>query len=795
MSKHIPKNVLRRGDVPFYKTGGFLTFILGFLSLIIVLLPIIIIEKGYFIYYGDYNAQQMPFYHLASEAVKSGSFGWSWNTDLGANFIGSYSFYLFGSPFFWLTAILPSSWIIHMMPFILALKHGIAAFTSYAYIKRFVKSQNAAVIGGLLYAFSGFQIFNIFFNHFQDVTAFFPLMLIAMEELVCNNRKGVFALTVALMASINYFFFTGEAVFLVLYFIVRCFSKDFPATAKKFFQILFEAIIGVMIACIILLPAALAILNNYRINERLYGMDMLAYNDRTRLLRIIESFFLIPDAPSRPNLFNEGLGKWASIGGYLPLFSMVGVIAFMKHKDGHWAKRLVIICMICAFIPILNCSFYMFNSSYYARWFFMPILIMAMMTAVAIDTDGEENISLKEGLWITAAVTAAFGIMSVLPVKKGDEVKFFSFAKYPLHFYIVFGIAVISLVIVAIFAKKRLSGKFNLKSLLAFTVAACIVCTSSIIYFGALSYDDAIKYIDRAIDKEDDVTIEADKDDFFRIDVSEGIDNYSMFWNLPNMRCFHSIVPGSIMEFYAANGIDRDVASRPDKDRFALRGLFSVKYYFDEIKDDNADEHRIPIPGFEYMEDQNGFHVYENKHFIPMGFTFDNYILQSDWENMGEMNRTSALIRAIILDDETAAKYDDILNELDSSKRIVSNNDYIEECDKRIASACDSFEYDSYGFTAEITSNRENLLFFSVPYDDGFTAKVNGIETEIEKVDLGFMAVPIKEGKNVIEFEYETPGIKVGAIISLCGVILFAFYITAGYLMKKESKNDGVKIK
>lgn len=796
MQKHIPKNIFSIGNVPFYKKGGFLAFVLGFLSLIIVLLPIIVIEKGYFIYYGDYNAQQMPFYHLASEAVKSGSFGWSWTTDLGANFIGSYSFYLFGSPFFWLTAILPSSWIIHIMPFMLALKHGVAAFTSYAYIKRFVKSQNAAIIGGLLYAFSGFQIFNIFFNHFQDVTAFFPLMLIAMEELVCNNRKGVFALTVALMASINYFFFTGEAVFLVIYFIVRCFSKDFPATVKKFFQILFEAIIGVMIACIILLPAALAILNNYRINERLYGMNMLAYNDRTRILRIIESFFLIPDAPARPNLFNEGAGKWASIGGYLPLFSMVGVISFMKHRDGHWAKRLVVICMICAFIPILNCGFYMFNSSYYARWFFMPILIMAMMTAVAIDTDGEENIPLKEGLWITAVITAAFGIMSILPVKKDDEVKFFSFTKYPLHFYIVFVIAVISLVIVTIFAKKRLSGKLNLRNVLAFTVAACIACTSSIIYFGALSYDNAIKYIDRAIDSDNDVTIEADKDNFFRVDISESMDNYPMFWDLPNMRCFHSIVPGSIMEFYAANGIDRDVASRPNKNRFELRGLFSVKYYFDEIKENNADEHKSPMPGFEYMEDQNGFHVYENKHFIPIGFTFDNYILQSDWENMGEANRTSALVRALVLDNETAEKYDDILNELEASERVVSTNDYIEECDKRRASSCDRFEYDSYGFTAEITSDRNNLLFFSVPYDDGFTAKVNGIETEIEKVDIGFMAVPIKEGKNVIEFEYETPGLKIGAVISLFGMVLFALYITTcQFIKKKLKKNDIIKSK
>ena len=94
-----------------------------------------------------------------------------------------------------------------------SVKHGIAAMTAYAYIQRFVRSRNAALIGGLLYAFSGFQLFNLFFNHFQDVTAFFPLLLIAMEESINQNRKGVFALAVALMGCINYFFFTGQAVF------------------------------------------------------------------------------------------------------------------------------------------------------------------------------------------------------------------------------------------------------------------------------------------------------------------------------------------------------------------------------------------------------------------------------------------------------------------------------------------------------------------------------------------------------------------------------------------------------
>ena len=289
-----------------------LAFLLGFGSLLLVILPIIIADGGYYIYYGDYNSQQIPFYNLANDAVRSGSFGWNWYTDLGVNFIGSYAFYLLGSPFFWLSVILPRSWVTFAMPVLLCMKHGIASLTAYAYIRRFVRNPNAALIGGMLYAFSGFQLFNIFFNHFQDVTAFFPLLLIAMEELVNQNRRGVFALSVALLAIINYFFFTGQVVFLVLYFIVRCFSKDFHATLRKFFLVLLEAVIGVMIACVILLPAALAILANSRVSEHLFGMDMIAYNDRTRIWRILLSLFMIPDVPARLRLCQMGIHRWLS---------------------------------------------------------------------------------------------------------------------------------------------------------------------------------------------------------------------------------------------------------------------------------------------------------------------------------------------------------------------------------------------------------------------------------------------------------------------------------------------------
>lgn len=229
----------------------FRAFIIGFLSLFLVILPIMIYTGGYYLYYGDYNSQQIPFYIHAQDFIKNEGLGWDWGTDLGSNFLGSYSFYLLGSPFFWLTVPLPNNLVVFAMPVLLAVKHGVATLTAYAFIRRFVRNKNAALIGGLLYAFSGFQLFNIFFNHFQDVTALFPLMLIALEERINNNRRGVFAASVALMGIINYFFFTGQAVFVILYILVRLKSPDFNITWKKFFGLVIEAVIGVMIGHVI----------------------------------------------------------------------------------------------------------------------------------------------------------------------------------------------------------------------------------------------------------------------------------------------------------------------------------------------------------------------------------------------------------------------------------------------------------------------------------------------------------------------------------------------------------------
>ena len=91
------------------------TFLIAIAIALVLFVPAMIIDQGYFLFVGDFNSQQIPFYKIAHHAIRNGEWGWNWYTDIGANFIASYSFYLLGSPFFWMTIPFPNDFVPYLM--------------------------------------------------------------------------------------------------------------------------------------------------------------------------------------------------------------------------------------------------------------------------------------------------------------------------------------------------------------------------------------------------------------------------------------------------------------------------------------------------------------------------------------------------------------------------------------------------------------------------------------------------------------------------------------------------------
>ncbi|MEG1027518.1 MAG: YfhO family protein, partial [Oscillospiraceae bacterium] len=337
-----------------------------------------------------------------------------------------------------------------------------------------------------------------------------------------------------------------------------------------------EAIIGLLMSSILLLPSIMTIISNTRLSDNLWGFDMICYNNVQRYGLILESMFFPPDIPARPNFFPDSNSKWSSVSLFLPLFSMAGVFAFFKGVKKHWAKTLLSICVLLAFIPILNASFSAFNYSYYARWFYMPLLIMAMVTCIALENHEEH---FPFGIKLNLAIVGAFSLIGVLPKKEDGKLIFFSLPPHPERFWAYVIIALIGIVLT--YTLYTLSTKHKRFITIAVSMLIPFICVYSmfVIFTGKTEgngYDVVAK---QAIKWRPPQYAELEEQ-FFRIDSYDELDNLGMHWQMPTINAFHSVVPSSVTEYYVEIGEKRGVASRPKPEYIGIRALNSVKYQY-----------------------------------------------------------------------------------------------------------------------------------------------------------------------------------------------------------------------
>ncbi len=761
---------------------------------VLLFLPFVLFDKGFFVYYGDFNAQQIPFYQLAHRAIRSGDIGWSWTTDLGANFVGSYSFYMLGSPFFWLTLPFPTAWVPYLMAPLLVLKMAFASLTAYAYTRRFLRPQ-LAVIAGILYAFSGFSIYNVFFNHFHEALVWFPLLLLGMEQYMTDGRRGLFAFAVMMTALNNYYFFIGQAIFVMLYWVVRATSGDWEHRVRRFFGLWLEALLGTAGAAILLLPSFLSVIQNGRTEALLEGWGFLIYSTDQRLFDILHSFFFPPDLPARANFFPDANNKWSSMSAWIPVFGCTGVIAyFQSRRHTDWLRRMLIVLVFCVTIPGLNALFQLFNQMYYARWYYMLVLVLILATLRCFEE--EKRVEWSRAIGWSAGVTAFFalfiGLMpeSWTPDEETGKLSI-GLAKYPIRFWVFVGVAALCLVLTGLLVRQFQRDKQRFFT--AATAVCCAVCLLggwSYLTLGKATGNYPSRYVTDKLIALDSTDFTLPESGFHRVDLYAEMDNTGMYWNMPTIQAFHSIVPGSVMDFYPTVGVTRSVGSRPDASHYALRSLLSVRWLFDyeqaegdvqlyfrEDKDFFEVNGQMAMPGWRYHATQNGYRIYENTCYIPMGFTYDGYITRTEYDNLSQSQREQVLLQALVVEDADEAAVAALLPHLTLSWMDLSDGSYTQACADRAATAAHTFTPDGYGFSATINLPQENLVFFSVPAEGGWRATVNGQPAAIYTVGVGFMAVACPAGENVeIRFNYTTPGLEYGLYITGGALLLLVLY-------------------
>ena len=760
-------------------------------------LPFYILDGGFFHYAGDFNSQQISFYRYMNGFLKGAGYPdsplagaaantFSWATDLGSGAMNAYSFYLYGSPFFWFSLLFPQNWLPYLMVPLLVLKFAVAGGGAYRWLRRYVRSADFALLGACLYTFSGFAIYNVFFNHFVDVVALFPWMLAALDEAVYEHKHGPFAFWVAVNLLNNYFFFMGQVPFLVIYFVCKVSAGDVKLTPKMFVHLAFESLLGVALGCLLLWPAVLSLLQNPRTIDLSSGWGFLTYSKVQQYLAILVSWILPPDSPYISSIWSEGVIKWTSMSAYLPLCSLAGAMAYWRTRKGDSKKRIVATCAVFALVPILNSAFYALNSSYYARWYYMPVLILAAMTASALEdpaVDTEALDSPARGVGWLMLATLAF---AVVPVQDSTTKEWsLGVLQNPGQYAAVLGFGIVGLQVYRFICKRWRDRKdFALRLVAAVLAFACVF---SVVHIGIGKFgqwytdSDLVEEYTNALKLKEDLPAGD-----WRIDTYQTHDNLGLWLDKSCLQYFGSTAAPSILSFYPALGVKRDVRSQPELSNYALRGLLSVKYLLTTSKH-QADFLAEADKGWAYYDERDGYVLYENTNYVPMGFTYDYYLTETEYEDTVKSTRSNLLMRALVLSDEDAETYGKYLQKLPTEQlNNLTYDTYVQDCVSRSATACESFTMTNSGFHAEADLEKPNLVFFSVPYDDGFTAYVNGEEAEILKVDEGLMAVLCPEGASSIDFVYEADGLSLSKKVTLVAIPVFVCYV--GYFWYRKRR-------
>ncbi|SFI04280.1 membrane protein YfhO [Pseudobutyrivibrio sp. OR37] len=740
-----------------YMKSFFICFIIAFLSF----LPFVIKGEGFFVLTNDFNDQQIPFtIGLHNALLDSGISGFSWDIDLGTSTMDGFSFYELGSPFFWLSMLFPANAFPYIVAWLFMLKFSFAGLISCLYLRRFVKDSKWAILGSVLYAFSGFSLVNLVFYHFHDAICFFPLLLIGLERLKEKKDYPFFIFTVFLNCIINYFFFVGEVVFLVIYYLCRFGRKDIKGMLVDAVKCVLCGILGVGMAAFVFIPNIIFISGNPRTGQ-FGGILSMLRTSLPEYMYILKTLLLPADPMT--SISAVYTTRFSSHGFYLPMIGLVLVIAYVVRKKD-WLSKLIVYLAVASFIPLLSDLFYMYSAAQ-MRWWYMFTLMAALASVRMLEEPDVKSIKLGTGIYIS--LIAAFVI--VINVLNRLNVQGLDWISNPKRFYTYVVLTVIgALVTCRIATGEQIKWKavtFNVTIFALGIMFATMFVYKTCDWMGYQAYKQRYQVATQ---------LELPSNQYRLNDTMNLI---SMTAHVAGFTNQSSTDTNSIRDFEALFDYYAEVVGMPKNDVPGVAELLAGKYYF-------AFEQ---VPGLcvaEYDTDMGKVYLMEREA-CPIGFAVDSYITKDDLMSMDLNQRGIALLDSAVLDADSLTK--EIKADLprcapadiDLDKSI---SDYVNE---HLDGAVLGFNKDGHGMSCVTAYDKDTYVYFSVPYDAGWSAYADDKQLDIIESG-GMMMVKVPAGEHTVRFDYYTPGLKVGLVIS--GICILIFLVFTFYKQNGKMK-------
>lgn len=209
--------------------------------------------------YSDMYHQYAPFLAEFRYKILHGeSLAYSWDIGMGTNFVTLYAYYA-ASPFNWLCILVPQSLLVDFMDFFIMIKGGLAAIAfSYYIYHHYRRSEPIICVLSMFYACSGYWAAYCWCTMWLDCIVLLPLIMLGIEQLVDRNSCTLYGVTLGLCIFTNYYISIMVCISSVVYFLFRLILMEGPRKKARVGNAILHFVIysglAAGMAAILLLP-------------------------------------------------------------------------------------------------------------------------------------------------------------------------------------------------------------------------------------------------------------------------------------------------------------------------------------------------------------------------------------------------------------------------------------------------------------------------------------------------------------------------------------------------------------
>ena len=763
----------------------------------------------------DFWHQYYPFLvELQNKLQNGGSLLYSWNGGLGTNFLSMASYYLM-SPLNFLVVLVPPSLLREAVVLFMMTKIGCAGLFMALFLLKVLNREEDKTLPvfASMYALCTYVIGYCWNIMWMDTFALMPLVILGTLSIIKEGKFKLYIVTLALSIIANYYIGYIVCVFTAISFFAGCicYRVSFKTFFKRLMQIAFYTLIGIGLTAFITIPAYIGLTETYSISNK-FPTKVEFYESFFDIIGNFSYISMTTVLDGLPNVFSSMFCFML-----LPIyFSMTEI----KMREKITVFLLIVFMVVSCNFNMLNFiwhAFHITNMIPYRFSFIIPFII----TIIGFRTFPR----IKEIDFIDAALMVLAGLLTVVCAYFGPQQDICVAAGAAL--LIVY--ALILVFIVKYTEKKQLGVNILLVFMLFEVCSSAVILygntgTSQRSIYPE-KYDDVQVLLDEIEGKNTRVEmsnwkttndpmlyhykgvtqfssmVKVDVTNFSRAIGLSAVDRQNRYLYTENSPFLNNLLgvnymiskSGNIAAPEYWNAVKQENNSILYKSKYPL----SIGYMVSGHSDNLALNYSQPFDSqnsvfstmtgvkFNLFETENR-QVFKCKDNFVWNYTMPRdgvLYVYTDGPKTKKLNISSgeqafeyensyaSILCAGTYNKGDIVKFEFELREGDASNITVytsfMNTDVFEKGYAELADEqLNITQRKDTVIEGNVNAQKDGILYMAVPYEDGWTAYVDGQKAEIIKIGKAMCGINIEAGNHDIRFEYFPEGLLPGLIIT-----------------------------